>query len=156
MMKIINKSYIGLGSNLGNKNDNLHNARILISKHLGDIIKESSIIKTKAWGNTQQDDFLNQVLLVATSLNAFELLQKIHEIEFEMGRIRTIHWGPRVIDIDILLFNNEIIETDNLKVPHPYLHERAFVLESMNEIAPDLIHPILAKSIQQLLKELPT
>jgi 2-amino-4-hydroxy-6-hydroxymethyldihydropteridine diphosphokinase len=153
-MHRINKSYLGLGSNMGDKKLHLANAIKIIKETIGDISRQSSIIETKAWGNTEQENFYNQVVLVNTSLSAIELLDGIAKIEKELGRKKTIHWGPRVIDIDILFYNDEVIDTKVLKVPHPYIQEREFVLQSLVEIAPTFKHPILKKTNMQLLEEL--
>ncbi|MEO7536374.1 MAG: 2-amino-4-hydroxy-6-hydroxymethyldihydropteridine diphosphokinase, partial [Ferruginibacter sp.] len=113
----------------------------------------SGIYRTAAWGNTDQPDFLNQVIIADTKLNASETLQQILSIEKLMGRIRTTRNAPRTIDIDILFFNKEIISEKNLTVPHPEIPNRRFVLVPLNELSPDLRHPVLNKSIHVLLAE---
>lgn len=146
--------FLLLGTNLGNTSMNLERARIYIKK-IGNIVTESSVYRTKAWGKTDQPDFYNQVLGITTDLEPEELLQKVLSIESEIGRERKEKWGPRIIDIDILFYENKIIELENLSVPHPGIPDRRFVLEPLAEIAPDFIHPLLKKNIRTLLKECP-
>lgn len=150
----MNAVYLHTGTNLGEKAANLERANRLISQEIGQIAQASSVYQTAAWGNTAQPDFLNQALLVHTALGPFELLGKIHWIEQQMGRVRRIKWGERIIDIDILFFNDEVIAAENLQIPHPYLHLREFVLAPLREIAPDWIHPVFQKSILQLSADL--
>jgi 2-amino-4-hydroxy-6-hydroxymethyldihydropteridine diphosphokinase len=149
----MNAAYLLIGGNTGERLNYLHSAAKAIRKQCGRIKKSSSIYETAAWGNENQDNFLNQALEVFTRLSAFELLDCILQIEESMGRIRKERYGPRIIDIDILLFNDEIIDTRKLKVPHPELPNRRFALQCLNEIAPRKKHPVLNKSIAQLLKE---
>lgn len=154
MKKKINNCYLGLGTNMGNHIQNLEKAKDLIGMRIGTIKCASSIIDTAAWGNTDQSNFSNQVLLVTTQLDMDDLFTQTQEIEKIMGRTKTIHWGPRIIDIDILYFNNEHRASDQLTIPHPYLAERKFVLDSLNEIAADFMHPVLHKTNAMLLEEL--
>jgi 2-amino-4-hydroxy-6-hydroxymethyldihydropteridine diphosphokinase len=151
----MNKNIIFLhtGSNLGHRFGYLNKANQLIESHIGSIKKQSRFYETAAWGLTDQPAFINQAICVETDLFPNQLLKIIHEIEVELGRVRITKWGERVIDIDILFFNDAIIETPNLEIPHPRIGERNFVLVPMNEIAPDLIHPVFQKNIQTLLKE---
>ena len=149
-MSELNKTFLHTGSNLGDKGQNLATARVKIEANIGRIKKASKVYLTKAWGITDQPDFLNQALEVETRLSPLELLNTIIQIEQEMGRKREIKWGERLIDIDILFYNNEIIDLPQLIIPHPYLHYRNFVLIPMLEIAPDLNHPILNQSIAEL------
>jgi 2-amino-4-hydroxy-6-hydroxymethyldihydropteridine diphosphokinase len=146
--------FLLLGTNLGNTRMNLERARIYI-KNIGNIVTESSVYRTKAWGKTDQPDFYNQVLGIITSIEPEELLQKVLSIESEIGRERKEKWGPRIIDIDILFYENRIVELENLFIPHPGIPSRRFVLEPLAEIAPDFIHPLLKKNIRTLLKECP-
>jgi 2-amino-4-hydroxy-6-hydroxymethyldihydropteridine diphosphokinase len=148
----MNKCYLLLGSNLGNSRDQLEEACQHISKRAGDIKKHSSLYQTAAWGKTDQPDFINQVIFVHTMMDAAKLMESILLIEEEMGRHRTERNAPRNIDIDILFFNDSIIDQPHLHIPHPRLPERRFVLVPMNELAPALIHPVLHKSIHQLLR----
>jgi 2-amino-4-hydroxy-6-hydroxymethyldihydropteridine diphosphokinase len=139
------------GSNIGDSTANLQQALMKIEGLIGTVLATSSLYKSAPWGNTNQRDFVNQVLQVKTNLSADKLLKAILEIEIEMGRIRNLKWEPRVIDIDILLYENLILESDTLTLPHPHLHERNFVLTPLAELAPDFIHPVLHQSIAQLL-----
>jgi 2-amino-4-hydroxy-6-hydroxymethyldihydropteridine diphosphokinase len=150
----MNKVYLHTGTNLGDKAANLEQANAWIRQEIGPIVLDSSVHQTAPWGITTQPDFLNQALLVHTTLSASEVLAKIHWIERKMGRVRRIKWGERCIDIDILFFNDAIIEEENLTIPHPYLHLREFVLAPLREIAPELIHPVFGKSIWQLSADL--
>lgn len=145
--------YLLIGGNLGNRVENLENALKLIGSRAGLIVRSSSIYETAAWGITDQKSFLNQAVELNTSLPAAELLVKLLEIERELGRIRREKNGPRLIDIDILFYGNEIISTPRLTVPHPLLQERRFALAPMNNINPNYVHPVFNKSVKQLLNE---
>jgi len=150
----MNTAYLILGGNKGDKHKNLVDAIQLIEARIGEITKKSGIYLTKAWGNTKQPDFYNQALCLETNLSATELLKQLLAIEKELGRTRTNKkWQERTMDIDILFFNDEIIDEPNLKIPHPYVQERRFVLIPMNEIAKNHIHPFSKKSIDALLEE---
>ncbi len=142
-----------IGGNMGDRMANLKNAIKHIEQQIGNIELKSSIYETAAWGQTNQPDFLNQALLVHTYLEAAELMSKLLSIENLMGRIRTIKLGPRTIDLDIIYFNNEVISTNLITIPHPKLAERNFVLTPLFEIAPDYLHPILNKTNACMLKE---
>lgn len=147
-------AYLILGGNKGKKYQNLLSANNLIEKRIGKIIKQSEIYTTKAWGNTNQPDFLNQVIAVQTNLSPVEILTIILSIEIELGRIRTSQkWQERTMDIDILFYNDEVIKSPNLIIPHPFIQDRKFVLIPLAEIAKDLIHPIFKKNIETLLNE---
>ena len=151
----MNKTYLLLGSNMGNSLQQLAAAQKYIEKIIGSISRRSSRYQTAAWGKTDQPDFLNQVIIVETELTANDTMQAILSIEKKMGRLRTVKNAPRIIDIDILLFNKEIIESTALGIPHPQLQNRRFVLIPLNELSPNLIHPILKKTIHQLLRVCP-
>ncbi|HMQ48929.1 MAG TPA: 2-amino-4-hydroxy-6-hydroxymethyldihydropteridine diphosphokinase [Saprospiraceae bacterium] len=146
----MNTLYLHTGSNLGDKMANLSAAYGLIGQTIGAIIRSSSLYVTAPWGITDQPDFFNQALEVETSMSPHEVLSQIHDIESLLGRKRVIKWGSRVIDIDILFYNDWIITESELTIPHPFLHERNFVLIPLLEIAPNLVHPLLGLSIQQL------
>lgn len=148
----MNQAFILLGTNLGHKMANLQEAISLIEKKNIAIYCKSSAYETAAWGNTNQDNFYNQVIEVNTELCANDLLQTLLKIETQMGRIRNQKWEARIIDLDILYFNHEIIDTENLKVPHPYLHVRRFTLAPLVQIAPEFLHPVFNKTNTELLQ----
>ena len=149
----MNRVYIQLGSNLGDREGYLKQSQVMLIDEIGLIIKKSSIYESSPWGVENQGSFLNQVLLLETDVKPFDLLDIILNIEKEMGRVRIEKWGERIIDIDILFYNDEIIETNNLCIPHPYISKRRFVLSPLDEIAKNYIHPILHKTINKLLLE---
>lgn len=149
----MNHTYLITGGNIGDKKTNLKNAAGLIEKKIGHILKSSAIYETAAWGNTDQPSFYNQVHFVETALKPDELMFTILDIEKRMGRVRTTKNAARIIDIDILFFNDEIIETASVLVPHKEIPNRKFVLKPLLELAPDYIHPILKKTITQLEAE---
>lgn len=149
----MNQTYLLIGGNLGNREENLEKARFLIAAGAGQIGRFSALYETQAWGMQDQPAFLNQVLLVITVLDPRELLATILAIEHQMGRQRTEKFGPRLIDIDILFYNNEVLNEPGLTIPHPQLHLRKFTLEPLNEIAPLLFHPVLKKTVEVLLRE---
>ena len=148
------RAFIALGSNMGDKKANLKQAIANMSARGIHILKESSVITTDPWGGVEQDSFVNQVIEVETWLPAPILLETLLAIEAEMGRIREVHWGPRLIDLDLLFVEDQIIYTDDLILPHPYIAERLFVLESLQEIAPHFIHPTLKQPIRHLYHQL--
>ena len=147
----MNTVFLSLGSNMGNKAENLNKALELIAKKAGIIEKKSSVYETEPWGIEDQPRFLNMVIQAQTLLTPQELIHALLEIEKELGRIRKEKWAERIIDIDILFYNNAIIHETNLTIPHPYMHQRRFVLVPMHEIAPDFFHPLLHASISDLL-----
>ena len=145
--------YLQLGSNLGDRLSVLHAAVDKISTQVGDLLLLSQIYQSSPWGVEGQGDFLNQVILIESRYSAKLILEIILNIEKELGRVRIEKWGERVIDIDILFYNDEIIEASDLCVPHKYISKRKFVLLPLNEIAPNFIHPKYDKTITQLLEE---
>ena len=149
------KVYLGLGSNLGDKQKNLDKAiEFLAANKKIKIVNISSFIITEPMGDVEQDNYLNGALEIKTLLDPHEILKTINKIEFDLGRVRTIHWGPRTIDIDILLYDDLVIKSSDLIIPHYGMHERDFVLKPMCEIAPNIMHPILNKNIYQMLEDL--
>lgn len=147
--------YLSLGSNEGNRISWLQQAQDLLARSCGNITKKSSIYETAAWGLTDQPNFLNMVVELETPKTPEELLTCILAIETRLGRQRSVKWGQRTLDIDILLYNDEIIDQPNLKVPHPFMQDRRFTLLPLAEIAPHLSHPVLKKTITGLLAECP-
>ena len=148
----MNKAYLLIGSNIGDRKLYLLEAKHFLNT-IGHVAKASSIYETAAWGKTNQATFLNQALLLETVLEATELLNNILGIEEKMGRRRLEQYGSRIIDIDILLFNDDIIDTPTLTVPHPAMVNRSFTLIPLAEIASNIVHPVYNKTIQILLKE---
>jgi len=145
--------FLGIGSNLGNRRENLQKAIAALQKNLH-IDRISKIYETQPWGFTDQPAFLNQVLSAETELEPLELLTEIKEIEQEVGRTPTFRYGPRVIDIDILFFDDLILDEENLSIPHPMIAERAFVLVPLDEIAPQWVHPVLQQTIHDLTQKI--
>ena len=148
----MNKAYLLIGSNIGDRKLYLLEAKHFLNA-IGHVAKASSIYETAAWGKTNQATFLNQALLLETLLEATELLNNILGIEEKMGRKRLEQYGSRIIDIDILLFNDDVINTPTLTVPHPAMVNRSFTLIPLAEIASNIVHPVYNKTIQILLKE---
>jgi dihydroneopterin aldolase/2-amino-4-hydroxy-6-hydroxymethyldihydropteridine diphosphokinase len=148
-------AYLSIGSNIGDREQFLKNAvKKLDNRSDSFVTKVSGFIETEPYGNVQQDKFLNGCLELRTLLAPSELLKRANEIEQEEGRVRTLHWGPRTLDIDILLYDNETVYTDDLKIPHIDMHNRMFVLGPLCEIAPFVIHPVLGKSVMRLKEKL--
>ena len=147
------KAILIIGGNIGNRQRNLQQAAELIEQKCGPIVQSSALYETEPWGNSNQQEFLNQVLIIETALEPEELLDSILTIELTMGRIREEKNGPRIIDIDILFYENEVVNTATLNIPHPEMARRRFVLEPLSELAPLLLHPVLNKTISQLLLE---
>jgi 2-amino-4-hydroxy-6-hydroxymethyldihydropteridine diphosphokinase len=143
--------YIGLGSNVGDRLQNIKKAVSLIADWPDNkILKISSIYETEPWGVKDQAPFFNAVIEISTNLLPEVLLKHCLDTEKQMGRIRTIKWGPRIIDLDILFYGSQVIKTDTLVIPHPLLAERDFVIIPLNDIAPDYIHPVTHLSIHKL------
>ena len=145
--------FLLLGSNLGDRFEYLREASRLINTKIGEITSISSYYETSAWGLTDQPDFINQAIRLSSFMPAVKLLEVTKSIEQDLERERVVRWGPRTIDIDILFYGSEILNLSELTIPHKLLHERRFVLMPVHEIAPDLIHPVLNKTIDQLLSE---
>ena len=149
------EAYISIGSNMGNKKENLEKAISELSQVKDTFVtKKSKIIETEPFGYKEQDDFLNACVGIKTLLPARELLKELLAIEKRMGRERKIKWGPRIIDLDIIFYGKEVIEEDDLIVPHPYMEYREFVLKPLEEIIPNFVHPLLMKRVSTLRKEL--
>ena len=148
-------AYIGIGSNLGDKVSQCEEAiSDILKADRHKLLARSSLFKTKPIGYTSQDWFINAVIKIETDLDPFELLQNLKGIESLLGRKETVRWGPRTIDLDILFFDEKEIQTDELQIPHPRLQERQFVLIPLAEIDRHLIHPVLKKSIGDLLRNI--
>jgi len=142
--------YLSLGTNLGNRRANLSQAVSLLPPQM--MVKtKSKVYETPPWGYTEQDDFLNQVVKATTYLEPEPLLKHIKRLEVAMGRKASFKYGPRLIDIDILFYDDLVLETPSLNIPHPQLHERGFVMIPLMDIAPDLIHPAKRRSIRELM-----
>jgi 2-amino-4-hydroxy-6-hydroxymethyldihydropteridine diphosphokinase len=154
-MQYYNKAYLLIGGNLGDRVSSLNQARALLTLRAGSITAVSAIYETAPWGIAEQASFLNQALQLETSLTAEELMQHILHAEEEIGRVRAEKYGPRIIDIDILLFNNEAFSHPTVTVPHPQLANRRFALQPLTEIAATYVHPILKKTISELLDDCP-
>jgi 2-amino-4-hydroxy-6-hydroxymethyldihydropteridine diphosphokinase len=148
----MNDAYLLIGGNIGDRVSFLHKSIESIEQSCGKILNKSLLYETQAWGKTDQDPFLNQVLKISTDLSPIELLEKLLAVEKQLGRIRDEKYGARTIDIDILYFGDEIISKPNLTIPHPRIAERRFVLVPMAEIARTLIDPMHQQTIEILLK----
>ena len=146
--------YLGFGSNIGSKEENVRRAIELLKEH-SKIINVSSNYKTEPWGITDQDWFINAAAIIETTLSPTELLAETQRIEKELGRTKTVRYGPRTIDIDILFYEDKIVSENNLTIPHPGAHERSTVLLPLCEIASHFVHPILKKTIKELAAENP-
>jgi len=142
--------YLGLGSNLGSKLENLKEAETYIEKFIGEIQQRSSYYKTAPWGLTDQNEFINSVVKIETFHNPRIVLSLIEKIEYTIGRTPTVKWGDRIIDIDILFYGDRRLESKKLVIPHPHIQERNFVLVPMKEINHMFMHPILQKTIEEL------
>ncbi len=150
-------TYIGIGSNLGNKLENYRRAiESLGSDPRNRLVRCSPLYHTEPVGKTGQDWFVNGVISMETSMDPGELLEFLLSIERKMGRVREEKWGPRTIDLDILFCGDQILNEADLQIPHPRLHERRFVLIPLQDVAPDLVHPVLGKAVSRILAELDT
>jgi 2-amino-4-hydroxy-6-hydroxymethyldihydropteridine diphosphokinase len=148
-------TYLLLGSNEGDSRANIDRAIALLQHNCGPIVAPSPLYRTAAWGLEDQPDFLNMALAIDTALSPALLLENTQNIEQQMGRQRSVKWGQRTLDIDILFYGNELIDIPGLKVPHPYIQDRRFALAPLADIAPDFVHPRLHKTISQLLASCP-
>jgi len=147
-------AYLGLGSNVGDREEFIEQAIFLLSKTPGiKMRKKSANYETEPEGNSDQPQFLNAAIEIQTALDPYKLLSVLHETENVLGRERDVEWGPRTIDLDILLYGDQIVSDDKLQIPHPLLHERLFVLKPLSEIAPNAIHPALEKTIMDIYEE---
>jgi 2-amino-4-hydroxy-6-hydroxymethyldihydropteridine diphosphokinase len=145
---------IAIGTNLGNRKENIETAIQKIKENGINIEKVSPIYETPPYGYTDQPAFLNCAVLAKTILSPHKLLDTLLSIEKEMGRVRKIHWGPRIIDLDIIFYDNLIIDEPDLKIPHPDMQNREFVLKPINDIAPCFVHPKFCKTVKTLYREL--
>lgn len=156
-MTQIKTTILALGSNLGDRQTNLIKATALISNRIGKIIAQSSVVETEPWGFVSEYPFVNQIIIVHSTLSAEAILASTQQIEKELGRITKStdgHYTDRLIDIDLIDYNGEIIEKNHLQLPHPHMHERLFVLTPLCEILPTWEHPIFHKTAQELNDEL--
>jgi 2-amino-4-hydroxy-6-hydroxymethyldihydropteridine diphosphokinase len=151
----MNDAYLLLGSNEGDREVWLQQAMEMIQQRCGKVVTSSALYRTAAWGKEDQPDFLNMVAHIKTRKTSLDLLHSTNEIENLLGRQRKVKWGQRTLDIDILLYSNDIVNLPELKIPHPFMQNRRFTLVPLNEIAPNIIHPKLNKTIHQLLLDCP-
>ena len=147
----MNIVFLQLGSNLGDRELLLKDSITAIENRVGDVVEFSKVYESAPWRVEGQENYLNQILKVRTTLSAEEVLSSVLDIEKQLGRIRLEKWGERLIDIDIIFYNDSIIETPDLCVPHKHLHERMFVLTPLHNIAPEMVHPKYNKTIEELL-----
>lgn len=150
---VTGRVYIGIGSNLGDRLENIMKAVGLVEGYMK-ITARSGIYETEPVGGIMQDMFLNCVIEVLTDIPPYELFDLLKLTEKELGRVKEVKWGPRLIDLDILTYNDEVVEEKNLTVPHREMHKRRFALIPLQEIAPDFIHPVLKKKIPEMLKDI--
>jgi 2-amino-4-hydroxy-6-hydroxymethyldihydropteridine diphosphokinase len=146
-------AFIGIGSNLGMRKKNCEKAIQLVSGENISVLNRSEMLETEPWGIIDQPTFINMIIEVATDLAPEDLLGLLKKIETDLGRTSTVRWGPRVIDLDILFYDDLVMKTAGLEIPHPGIAERYFVLKPLSEIAPEMVHPVLKKSIKDLLSQ---
>lgn len=146
--------YIGIGSNLGDREGNCLRAVKLLSEDGLIVRKQSSLYETEPWGLKDQPEFINMAIEAETGLEPLKLLELLKNIEKQMGRDESVRWGPRVIDLDILFYNDMVIDTPEFRIPHPLMHERDFVLKPLAEIAPEKEHPVVKKTVREMLSGL--
>ncbi|MFA4843498.1 MAG: 2-amino-4-hydroxy-6-hydroxymethyldihydropteridine diphosphokinase [Candidatus Margulisiibacteriota bacterium] len=147
-------AYLALGSNVGDREEYIEQACFLLEKNPNiQVIKRSTNIETEAEGGGEQPNYMNAAIAIRTKLSPHKLLEVCQEIETVLGREREVEWGPRTMDIDILMYNNEIISDEKLQIPHPLMHERMFVLKPLREIAASLFHPVLEKTVESIYEE---
>lgn len=146
-------AFLSLGGNLGNTREIFEQTYPMIEKKIGHILQKSSLYQTAAWGMTEQADFLNQVIEVDTQLDPEAILTQLLAIEQVFGRVREVKWGPRNIDLDLLLVGDTQVNTSQLQVPHPRMQDRKFILIPLAEIASDIVHPVLGQPINVLLAQ---
>lgn len=151
----MNTAYLLIGGNVGDRAANLQTALRRIAETCGTITSTSSLYETAAWGNTNQPSFYNQAVVVNSPLSPEALMDQLLDIELEMGRIRTQKYDPRTIDLDILMIDDLVLNTEKLTIPHPQMHNRRFALLPLIEVAPTLIHPLFDQSIEVLLQNCP-
>jgi len=146
--------HIGIGSNIGNRQENCREAVRQLGLRGVKVVKQSSMIETEPWGVADQPRFINMAVEAETDLAPENLLTALKDIEAAMGRTDAVRWGPRVIDLDILFYDDLVVDTAELKIPHPYLHERMFVLGPLSDIVPDKVYPALGKTVKELFDRL--
>jgi 2-amino-4-hydroxy-6-hydroxymethyldihydropteridine diphosphokinase len=152
-MEQAHRAVILQGSNIGDRLRNLDHSLQLIGEQVGSIRESSSVYETAPWGNTGQSSFLNRIVIVNTVLNAGKLLESLLAIEGLMGRSRDVKWEPRIIDLDILFYDQIILNSKNLTIPHPHISDRRFTLIPLEELMPEFIHPVLNQTISSLLAQ---
>lgn len=148
------KTVIAIGTNLGDRKKNIETALNLMRERGINIVKVSSFYETEPYGYKEQPGFLNAAALCKTNLSPYELLETLLSIEKKMGRVRKIHWGPRIIDLDIIFYEDFVINEKGLSIPHPDMQNREFVLKPLNEIVPCYVHPVFCKTVRTLYEEL--